>query len=57
MKRTNWILPYIVEDTPFSGAPTFYTDTNKSGKAGYKSGKITKGVQSPYDSVKKISAI
>jgi hypothetical protein len=31
IKRTNWILPPIVKRTPISGAPTFYTDDNKSG--------------------------
>ena len=32
---------------------TFYTDANKSGKAGYKSGKLSKVAQSPYDSIQK----
>jgi hypothetical protein len=43
----------IVERPPISGAPTFYTDANKSGKAGYKSEIISKLTQSPYNSVKK----
>ena len=29
IKRTNWILFCIVWDTPITGAPTFYADTNK----------------------------
>ena len=37
IKRTSWILPRIVRDAPITGASTFYTDANKSGKAGYKS--------------------
>ena len=37
IKRPNWIFPHIIKGTPISGAPTFYTDANKSGKAGYKS--------------------
>ena len=35
--RTNWILPRIVKRTPIPEAPTFYTDANKMGMAGYKS--------------------
>ena len=37
IKRTNWILPRIVQDTHINGTLTFYTDANKPGKAGYKS--------------------
>lgn len=29
LKRTNWILPHIVWETPRSGAPTFYTDASQ----------------------------
>ncbi|CAO2592282.1 Endogenous retrovirus group K member 19 Pol protein, partial [Lemmus lemmus] len=32
IKRTSWILPRIVRDAPITGARTFYTDANKSGK-------------------------
>ena len=39
IKRINCILPLIVKETPISAASTFYTDTNKSCKAGYKSEK------------------
>ena len=53
IKRTNWILPHIVQDTPITGAPTFYTDANKSGKTGYKSDNLSKVKQSPYNSVQK----
>ena len=52
-KRTSWILPRIVCDAPKTGACTFYTDANKSGKAGYKSDELSKVEQSPYDSVQK----
>ena len=37
IKRSSWIPPQIVHDAPITGAHTFYTDANKSGKAGYKS--------------------
>ena len=37
IKRTTCILPRIACDTPITGVCTFYTDANKSGKAGYKS--------------------
>ena len=37
IKRTTWILPHKIKETPLSGAPTCYAETNKSGKAGYKS--------------------
>ena len=53
MKRTNWILLYVVQDTPITRAPTFYTDANKSGKAVCKSKNLSKVDQSPYDSVQK----
>ncbi|MGE9501620.1 RNase H family protein, partial [Escherichia coli] len=36
------MLPCIVRQTPISGVLTFYTDANKSGKAGYKAGEIRK---------------
>ena len=53
IKRTSWILPRIVRDAPITRASTFYTDANKSGKAGYKSEELSKVEQSPYDSVQK----
>ena len=53
LKKTDWILPRIVRSKPISGAPTFYTDANKSGKAGYKSEHTSKVMQSPYNSVQK----
>ena len=52
-KKINQILPHIIWDTPIIGAPTFYTDVNKSGKAGYKSENLSKVDQTPYDSVQK----
>ena len=33
INRGDCILPHIVCDTPITGAPTFYTDVNKSEKA------------------------
>ena len=45
-KRTNWILPCIVKRTPIPEAPTFYTDANKMGMAGYESDKISKVIKS-----------
>ena len=51
IKRTNWILPSIVQDTPIAGALVFYTYTNKSESMGYKSENLSKVNQSPYDSV------
>ena len=42
IKRTTWILPQIVHDTPITGACTFYTAANKSGKAGYKPEDLSK---------------
>ena len=53
IKRTSWILPQIIRDAPITGAHTFYTDDNKSGKAGYKSDELSKVEQSPYISVQK----
>ena len=53
IKRTTWILPHIVQDTPITGAHTFYTDANKAGKAGYKSEDLSKVEQKPYNSVRK----
>jgi hypothetical protein len=47
-KRTNWILPCIVKRTPIPEAPTFYTDANKMGMAGYESDKISKVIKSQY---------
>ena len=34
IKRTWWIFPQITHDAPITGAWTFYTDANKSGKVG-----------------------
>jgi hypothetical protein len=42
-----------MRETPISNTPTFYTDTNKSGMAGYKSENISKIIQSPYASAQK----
>ncbi|KAL6043499.1 hypothetical protein STEG23_013971, partial [Scotinomys teguina] len=53
IKKTEWVLPHIVRQKPISGVLTFYTDANKLGKAGYKSGDLSKVVQSPYNSVQK----
>ena len=49
IRRISWILSHIVLATPISGALTFYTDGNNTGKADYKSGKISKVAQSPKD--------
>jgi len=43
----------MIEGTPISGAPTIYTDANKSGKAGYKLENGNKVSESPYKSVRK----
>ena len=51
IKRTNWILPCLIQKLLKSGSSTFYTDANKSGKAGYKSENLGKVDLSPYDSV------
>lgn len=51
--RNNWILPHIVWQTLISGILTFYTDANKSEKAGYKSENLSKMELSPYNSVQK----
>ena len=48
-KRTSSVLSHIVWGTPITGAPTFYTDGNKSGKAGCKSKNLSKLDKSPYD--------
>ena len=53
IKRTSWILLRIVRDAPITGARIFYTDANKTGKAGYKSEDLGKVELSPYDSVQK----
>ncbi|KAL6082528.1 hypothetical protein STEG23_004612 [Scotinomys teguina] len=53
IKKTEWVLPHIVRQKPISGVLTLYTDANKLGKAGYKSGDLSKVVQSPYNSVQK----
>ena len=38
---------------PITGACTFYTNANKLRKVGYKSKKLSKVKESPYDSVQK----
>ena len=54
IKRTSWILPQTVLNAPITGACTFYTNANKSGKAGYKSQELNKVQQSTYSSVQKL---
>ena len=51
MKLTNWIIPHILQNTPITGSPTIYTDTNESGKEGYKSENLSKVDQSPFETV------
>lgn len=53
IKRTIWVFPHIIRKTSICGAPMFYIDVNKSGKARYKSGNLSKVVQSPYNSGQK----
>ncbi|ERE69715.1 sorting nexin-6-like protein [Cricetulus griseus] len=53
IKKTVWILLRIVRQTPIYRVLTFYTDANKSGKAGYKAGEVSKVVQNPYTSEQK----
>ena len=53
IKRTNWILPCIVQGTPIPDTPTFYTDANKLGIAGYKSENMSQVIQSAYILVQK----
>ena len=53
IKKTISILLCTVSKTPIFAVHTFYTDANKSDKAGYKSGKISEVVKSPYNSVPK----
>lgn len=36
IKRTGWILPWLIWGTPISGYPRFYIDANKPEKVGYK---------------------
>ena len=52
-KRTNCILPQIIKRFPISGAPTFYTDANKSRKTRHKSEDVSKVAESPYKLVEK----
>ena len=52
-KKTFQILPQVVCEAPITRSHTFYTDANKSGKAGYKSDELSKVKQSPYNSVQK----
>lgn len=51
IKLTNWLVPQIIKEKPISEAPKFYTDANKSGKAGGKSEHLSKVAQSPYELV------
>ena len=53
IKRTNWILPHIVHEIPITVALPFYTDANKGGKAGCKSGNLIKVEKIPYNSVQR----
>ena len=48
-----WVFITHAIHHPISGAPTFYTDANKSGKAGYKLEKISKVSLSTYNSDQK----
>lgn len=41
IKRINYILHHIIKGASMSEFPIFYSDTNKSGKADFKSGKIS----------------
>ena len=50
IKHTTWILTWIVCETSITGAHTFYTDADKSGKTGYKSEDLSTVEQSPYNS-------
>ena len=51
IKRTSRILPHLEQHTWITGDPTFYTDANKSFKAGYKPENLSKVNQSSYESV------
>lgn len=51
IKRANWILSHIVRGKAISGAPTSYTNANKSEKSGYKARKVSKVSQGPYNLV------
>ena len=42
LKKTSRILPRIVHDAAVTGARIFYSDANKSGKAGYKLEELNK---------------
>ena len=53
IKRTNLVLSHIVWEKPITRAPTYYTDTNITGRSGYKSEDLSKVKQSPYGSVQK----
>lgn len=48
LNKTYWIFPHIVWGIVISRVPTSYTDSNKSGKAGYRSQNLNKVVQSLY---------
>ena len=47
------IVSCIIKRIPNFGPPTFYTDANKSGKAGFKSENVSKVTESPYKLVHK----
>ena len=53
INRIFWIFPQILRDVPITGACTFYTDANKTGKAVYKSSELSKMKQTSYNSVQK----
>lgn len=50
IKRTNWILPHIVKETPIPEAPTIYPDASQLRMEGYK---VRQNKQSQQSSVKK----
>ena len=47
------MLPHIIKRIPISGAPTVYTDANKSRKRKYNLENVSKVAESPYKSVQK----
>ena len=47
------MLPHIIKRIPISGAPTVYTDANKSRKRKYNLEDVSKVAESPYKLVQK----
>jgi hypothetical protein len=47
------MLPHIIKGIPVSGAPTVYTDANKSRKRKYNLEDVSKVTESPYKLVQK----